>query len=157
MPEVAVGWMSYDIEAEFAMADAANRCGELRFVRCENPNAFSSARYCDVPFRGVCRGAGGRVGKEDVFDGLALRAIARDGVASRALAESGWNDSSVFERDCSVFGNAGAGRTVVVLPSSENLRRDKSLLLRNSDAHRVPVFDRDSLIDPYERGDSVKS
>jgi hypothetical protein len=49
-----------------------------------------------------------------VFDGLALRAVGRDGVASRELPELDWNDSPVFERDCSVFGKACDGNDFAV-------------------------------------------
>ena len=103
LPQVALGRMREYIESEFAVAGAADGCGELRFVSGEDADAFASAGNRDVPLLGVCCGAGGGVGKDDVLDGLALRTIGRDGVASRELPELGRNDSSVFERDCSIF------------------------------------------------------
>ena len=71
------------VESESAVAGAADGCGEMRFVSGENADAFASAGNRDVPLLGVCRGAGGGVGKDDVFDRFVLRAVGRDGVASR--------------------------------------------------------------------------
>lgn len=90
------------VQSEWAVSSALYTRSECGFVWGENTNAFPPARDSDVPLLGVCGSSARGVGEEDVFDGLALRAVGGDGVASDELPEGRRDGASVVEHDGAV-------------------------------------------------------
>ena len=86
-----------EFQCQRAMTGARHVLTKLLLVRCEDADAAPTARDGHIPLLRICRGLDGRIGEQDVINGLALRAVRCDGVAEQELAKARVQDPAISE------------------------------------------------------------
>ncbi len=96
----ALGWR--ELKGERSITTPRHVLAKRFFVGRENPHALPPSGDGYIPLLRVRGCPNRRVRKEHVIDGLALRAVGSNSVASHESAVASWQNAPVHELDLSV-------------------------------------------------------